>query len=462
MALTLFVLRLLPYFMAALAWLAARTPSVGFLLATRYLARDPAFYSAPLVLLILTLSLSTFTASLAQTLDAHLYDQTYYQIGSDAFLVELGQTAAPQATEGEDAAEAESTTATTAAPGESPITENRWVFVPVGEHLNVPEILGATRIGDFSGSIQAQGQWQEARYLGIDRLDFPKVAYWRHDFASASLGSLMNSLAIAPDGVLLNTDFMRANAIQVGDPIQVRVTSYGQRAEMTLTVVGDFRHFPSWYPTEEEALPLMVGNLDYYYEMAGGEVPYNVLVKTTPGADMNQVIRDLRQYDITVLDVRDSRERIATEQRKPERQGLFGVLSVGFLAAALLTVLGFFLYALFSFRRRFIELGTLRAIGLSPFQMTTFLAWELAFVVLMGLGAGTVIGALVSNIYIPYLQVGNTPQAVTPPFLVEIAWPAILRIYILFGTLFVVALSVLAGLLLRMKIFQAIKLGETV
>jgi putative ABC transport system permease protein len=44
---------------------------------------------------------------------------------------------------------------------------------------------------------------------------------------------------------------------------------------------------------------------------------------------------------------------------------------------------------------------------------------------------------------------------------VEIAWPAILRIYALFGLLFVVALVALAALLLRMKIFQAVKLGET-
>ena len=142
--------------------------------------------------------------------------------------------------------------------------------------------------------------------------------------------------------------------------------------------------------------------------------------------------------------------------------GLFGVLSVGFLAAAFLTVLGFLLYALFSFRRRFIELGTLRAIGLSPGQMTTFVAWELAFLILLGLGAGTLIGTLISNLFIPYLQIGAGATAMIPPFDVEIAWPAIMRIYLLFGVLFLVALSILAGFLLRMKIFQAIKLGETV
>ena len=463
LALTLLVLRLLPFIMAAFAWIAARTPSVGFLLATRYLARDPAFYTAPLVLLILTLSLSTYTASLAQTLDAHLHDQTYYQIGADALLIELGQTVAtPVSGEGSGAQTGGAASGTATGSEGSVITEERWVFVPVNEHLRVPEIEAVTRIGDFSASIQAQGRWTNARFFGIDRLDFPQVAYWRHDFATASLGSLMNSLALTSDAILLHGPFMRANSINVGDPVQVRISSYGQRIEMSMTVVGEYTYFPTWYPTADDAVPFIVGNLEHIFENLGGLVPYNVWVKTKPETDYRQLVRDLRALDINVLDYRSARHRIAEEQRKPERQGLFGVLSVGFLAAALLTVLGFFLYALFSFRRRFIELGTLRAIGLSPGQMTTFLAWELAFVVLMGLGAGTVLGALVSNLYIPYLQVGATPQAVTPPFLVELAWPAITRIYILFGALFIVALSVLAALLLRMKIFQAIKLGETV
>ena len=51
---------------------------------------------------------------------------------------------------------------------------------------------------------------------------------------------------------------------------------------------------------------------------------------------------------------------------------------------------------------------------------------------------------------------------VVPPFLVEIAWPAVFQIYILFGLMFVVALVALALILRRMRIFQAIKLGETV
>lgn len=468
LALALVMLRLLPVTMSAMAWLAARTNSVGFLLATRYLARDPAFYSTPLVLLILTLSLSTFTASLAQTLDAHLFDNNYYNVGADGRLTELGRTT--PVTEGttgtesgagaaEESGTGSGSTAPTGSGGEA--QEEKWVFIPVAEHLRVPGVKAATRVGDFKGRIQAQGAWTDARYIGIDRIDFPKTAYWRRDFAPASLGALMNALAVRPDGILLPGEFMRENSIRVGDPIQVRITSYAAGAEMTMTVVGEFDYFPTWFPTAEDATPLIVGNLEHFFENAGGQLPYDVWIKTDPGLDFEKLEEDLRGVDIMVLDWRSARQRILEEQRLPERQGLFGVLSVGFLAAALLTVLGFFLYALFSFRRRYIELGTLRAIGLSAGQMTTFLAWELAFVIFLGLAVGTLIGAVVSNVYIPYLQVGADPAAMTPPFLVEIAWPAIVRIYVLFVALFVAALSVLAALLLRMKIFQAIKLGET-
>jgi len=87
-----FILRILPALMAGISWIASRVGGVGILLAGRHLSRTPGFYAAPLMLLVLTLSLSAFTASLAETLDDHLYDQMYYQVGADMRLVELGES----------------------------------------------------------------------------------------------------------------------------------------------------------------------------------------------------------------------------------------------------------------------------------------------------------------------------------------------------------------------------------
>jgi len=475
LALTLLILRLLPLAMALLAWIAARFNGVGFLLATRYLAREPGLYSTPLVLLMWTLSLAVFTASLAQTLDNHLYDQSYYAIGADARLVELGATpntgenpfanmGAPTGNQSTQATSGQGTTGQGAPSGSaiSQIPGPEWVFIPVDEHLNVKEIEAAARVGKFEGSIQVQDRWQPFTMIGIDRIDFPKAAYWRNDFASASLGALMNSLAIASDGVLMERSFMRQQGLRVGDAVQVRLRAAGGNTSFPMRIVGDFRYFPTWYSPLAEGKPLFIANLEWIFEQLGGEYPYDVWVKTAPATDFEQMVNELRNYGITVLSYQAAPVRIAEELRRPERQGLFGVLSVGFLASAVLTVLGFLLYAVFSFRRRFIELGTLRAIGLSIGQLSVFLICELAFLILLGLGAGSAIGALISDLFIPYFQIGSGPTANIPPFTVEIAWSAVTRLYALFAALFLAAFVILIALLLRMKVFQAIKLGETV
>ena len=68
----------------------------------------------------------------------------------------------------------------------------------------------------------------------------------------------------------------------------------------------------------------------------------------------------------------------------------------------------------------------------------------------------------VSNLFIPHLQIGNDMASLVPPFVVNINWGSVFQVYILFVLLFVAALVVLGILLMRMKIFQAIKLGESV
>jgi len=457
-ALTLFILRILPMIVGGIAWIASHTNNVGVLMAARHLSRTPGFYTAPLILLVLTLSLSAFTASLAQTLDTHLYDQTYYKYGADMYLVELGESTETTGLAGSFGGGAEGEDEESALEEEEE-EGPRWLFLPVSEHLKVPGVQAAARVGRYKASTRLSGGWQEGAFIGIDRIDFPKTAFWRRDFAPASLGALMNALAVYPDGVLVPRSFMAQHSLRPGDSVRVSVTTYGQRTELDMKVAGGFDLFPTWYPAEDG--PLFVGNLDYVFQQAGGQFPYDVWLETEDNIDYEQAVKGFRELRLSVLDWKAPRLKIREEQKRPERQGLFGLLSVGFMTAAFLTVLGFLLYAFFSFRRRFIELGVLRAIGLSSKQTTAFLAWELVFLILTGVIAGTGLGAWVSELFIPYLQVGAGPSAQIPPFVVEIAWPAILRIYALFGLLFVVALGGLTALLLRMKIFQAVKLGET-
>jgi putative ABC transport system permease protein len=460
-AVTLLVLRLLPALMSVLAWLLSKIGGLGPMLAARQLARVPGTYIGPLILLVLTLSLSAFTASLALTLDGHLYDQSYYEVGSDMSVYELAEDTQSSGgfmfgSQGSSSDQAAADTT-----GEEAVSGPRWNFLPVTEYLKLPGVKAATRVGRYPASTNLSGGYQEGQFLGVDRVDFNRVSYWRRDFAGYRLGTLMNALATTPEAVLLPKDFMTEHALAIGDSVRINVELYGTRAELDCKIAGSFDLFPTWYPGAEDAKWLFVGNLDYLYEQAGDQYPYDVWLRTSGYMTKERMDRAMLDsgFRASVSDV--ALQRVSKEQTRPERQGLFGFLSIGFAAAALLTVLGFSLYALFSFRRRFIELGMLRAIGLSSAQMTLFLACELAFIILTGLVLGTVLGVIASSTYIPFLQVGTGPEARIPPYLVQIAWSSIERIWLLFGLLFVGVLGVLAVLLLRMRIFQAVKLGET-
>ncbi len=443
-ALALIILRVLPWLMKALAWLGAQTRSVGFLLAARQLARAPGLYAAPLGLLILTLSLATYTASLSATLENHLHDQQFYAVGTDASLVDTGD----------------------ARGGGDIMLPNRpgggetagWRFLPVSEYRTIPGVEAAARIGHYRALVQTGDGFKPGTFIGVDRVDFSQVAFWRTDFAPASLGELMNQLAITENGILLPRDFMETYYLQIGDTVNVTVLAYETSTVLSLKLVGSFDYFPTWYP---ETGPLVVGNLEHYFLQAQTQLPYQVWLNTQPDVNYDNLADALWEINRGSQDMLVASRRILKAQQQPERQGLFGLLSVGFGAAAVLTALGFILYALFSFRRRAVELGVLRAVGLSTRDMTGFVAWELIFLLVIGSAAGTGLGIWASHTFVPFLQVGGDLTAHTPPFVVEIAWPAILRLYALFAALFVVALAALVRSLIKMKLFQAIKMGET-
>ena len=92
------------------------------------------------------------------------------------------------------------------------------------------------------------------------------------------------------------------------------------------------------------------------------------------------------------------------------------------MVAAVLTVLGFFLYSFLSFQRRLLQMGILRAIGLSSAQLFVLLMFEQVFLILLGVAAGTGFGLWTSNLFIPFLQVSADVNGQVPKFVVETAW----------------------------------------
>lgn len=446
-AAALFCVRLFPLAARSLGWIWSRMGGIAFLLALYNLGRSNQTYANLLLLLILTTGLGTFTASMARTLDENLVARSFYQIGADLALTEgVGVVQL----------EDEAATGSTGSPtGEEP--QAIWINMPVADHQRAPGVKAATRIGQFEVSTAISNQLVEGILYGIDRADFPAVAYFRPDFSNSSLGALMNALAVEYSGVIVSRAFLEQTQLAVGDALVLRGLISTSNQGVTFTIVGATDLFPTAYPQDGA---FFVANLDYVFEALGQELPYTVWLATEEGVNVEELTQTLNEIGYRVLAVQDARALITKAQRKPERIGLFGFLSVGFVATTGLSMLALIIYAVLSFRQRFVQLGILRAIGLSSRQLALSLGSEQILITATGIAIGSYLGLLSSYLFIPFLQVGYTPADLFPPFVVLIAWDDVSIIVTVLVAMLLVATVSVIWLLMRMKMFQAVKLGE--
>jgi putative ABC transport system permease protein len=450
---SLVFLRYFPLIMEGLARLSERLKGASFLLALRSLARSARQYSGPLMLLMLTVGLAAFTVSMARTLDAHLIENAYYVNGGDYRIREQGELVGAEGEE-DPAGGQEPSGARAAATDEE---EAHWEFLPAFDYLNAPGVQAVTRVGRYRVRIRWAAARDEGMIAGVDREDLLQVAQLRRDYMPFAPRRLVDALGVEPSALLVERTFVRDNRLAIGDIINLTVYMLGQWVEMDFLIAGIIEYFPGLYPEDG---PFFVANLEYLFGRAGGLYAYDIWVKADPALTTPVLEDGLRALGLPGRIEGDARLDVAAEKARPERQGFFGLLSVGFISAALTTALGFLIYALISFQRRAIELGVLRSIGLSQAQMIAYVVGEQLSLVVIGVSAGTGLGMAAGLLFVPFLQVGVGEHAQTPPFLVQIPWSDVALILTVFGTMLLMVIAATVWLLRNMKIFQAVKMED--
>lgn len=423
----LIFLRFFPYLIEGIARVGNRVYGVAILLGLRQISRMPGQYTRLVLLLTLTLSLGTFAASVAKTLDRNYNDRVLYQTGSDLALVESGMY--------------------------DEVSET-WSFQPVVEHTQVRGVTAVARVfrGTGNANVTGRGRPQDVKVVGVDPPDMARVGWWREDFAPESLITLMNAMASNEKGVVVDARFLTDFKLKIGDAIVVTV----RQKPIDMVIVGSVTYFPSLWPDTERFL---LCNLDYLFDQVG-ETPYDVWAKTDPDVPWREIVDNLRDKDFIVSRATDARETALRLRDDPGRTGIFGILTVGFLVSAMLTVLGFMLYSFLSARRRMQQLGILRAMGLSITQLVSLFIFEQGFLILLGTLAGTVLGVVTGSLFIPFLQIKSEQHAGIPSFIVMTAWDDIYKIYAILGVILAFAFPAFIWMLARMKIHEAIKFGD--
>ncbi|MFN2129747.1 MAG: FtsX-like permease family protein [Anaerolineae bacterium] len=445
LATSLLLARLFPLSMRIGDWLSALGRRPTPYLAFRQLARQSGQYTGALLLVVISLGLGGFAASMAGSLDNWLVDQVYYQIGSDVL---IRQMLDPQYVEA----------------GLIP-PDGPWML-PVETYLSLPGVTAAARVGMYDASYHEQaGRNIQAVFLGVDRLDLPQVLYFRPDFARQPLGGLMNQLATQANGVLVSEGFMQEHHLQVDDAIQLRVVLVDVGAnEISLsdrfTVVGSYRYFPTVYEKGNGDV-VFVGNLEYLFQQAGGPEIHNIWLRTEPDADQRELARQVSDLGVRIKMWGDVRRAVSVEQARAERVGTLGTLTIGFLAAAAFSGIGLLIYNYASLQERLFRFTILRAVGLSLGQIVAQVVLEYVVLMAYGIVGGALVGASASQLFIPFFQAADQNVLRPPTMIPFVAWAEIARISGVFLIALVVAQTSVIGAALRRGVFQALRIGDS-
>ncbi|MFC0210871.1 FtsX-like permease family protein [Paenibacillus chartarius] len=434
-------------------------------------------YQFIMVFLIITVATGLFSASATRTINQNTSDKIRYAAGADITMQIHWENDAPPAIllglEGDDGeASASSDIEGVGAAATPPrIQYSEPSFLPFTQF---PGVEHAAKVFVKNDASLTKGKTSATvRLMGIDTKDFGETAWMRDRLLDHHLNDYLNLIARTPSAVLISRSIAEEYDVKAGDTITV---GWGNAEPAQFTVFGLIDYWPSWNPnpgagdtvtvttkegtsTKVRKPMLIVGHLSYIQNNIALE-PYEVWMKLKPDASSNAVYEAVKNHGYGIEAVTDAKEKLIEAVKDPFQMAINGVMTLGFLISIVVCFFGFLLYWVLSLSARTLQYGIFRAMGVSVLQLIVMLAGEQIMISGAAIAIGVLTGNLASYLFVPLFELSFDPGTQVPPFQVTFDSRDRERLYAIVTVMIVIGLAVLGRIVSRIRIHQAVKLGE--
>ena len=156
----------------------------------------------------------------------------------------------------------------------------------------------------------------------------------------------------------------------------------------------------------------------------------------------------------------DTAAELSRLKRDTLFEGTNGILTMSFIVILILCGVGYLIYWILSIRSRELLFGIFRAMGMSRGEILRMLVNEQIFSSLLSIGCGAGIGILASRMFVPMIQIAYSAANQVLPLELITKSSDMVRLFGMIGVVLILCLVILARQVFRMKIAQALKLGE--
>ena len=396
-----------------------------------------------MIFLILTVAMGVYNAQVARTINANEEDKIRYLNGADIVLQEITQS--------EDQVANETGT---------------YEAQDFGKYSNVDGIDSVTQVvvdKNVTASV-AGGELKNVMLMGIHTKEFGETVWFKESLLPLHYHEYLNAIAQNSQAILVSSNFRELYGYKLGD-----VLSYttGKGTYMMGVICGFVDYWPSYAPVTvrkgkdglySETENFLIVAHRSQIEATGEVMRYQVWIKTKGSSGFIYDFAEENDVQYSVFE--DAAAQLIQMKNDPIFQGTNGILTIGFICILLLCTIGFLIYWILSIQSRTLQFGIFRAMGMSMREVFTMLINEQIFITGVSIGAGVLVGALTSKLFVPLIQIAYSSADQVLPLEIVSLNSDYVRLFAVIGAVIVICMIILGVLISKIKIAQALKLGE--
>jgi len=459
----LLALRLYPWLIRFIFWLGKRIWSPSMFATLVQVGRGGSQYQFIMVFLTMTVATGLFSTSAARTLNQNIGDKIRYKYGTDIVIDPIWQNNKPS----------EFILSGLSSDSRDEYERRNWKLQYIEPSFqtfkDLPGVEHAAQVFTHKKTLltSVEKGSSEVTLTGIVTDDFGETAWMKNGLLPYHFYNYLNLIANEPSAVLISRSLADIMHLQTGDTLQM-----GWDAKANFIVFGIIDYWPGWNPNKVDPedqddnygssgnKPLMViGNLPYIQSNLGVE-PYQVWLKLKEGALSGPLYKAIEEKDIPFRQIRDMNQEWIRVMNDPFQLAINGVMTLGFIISILVCLFGFLLYWTLLFSARTLQYGIFRAMGFSFRQLVFMMISEQFLTSGAGIAIGVLIGYITNRLFVPLFQLTSDPSAQVPPFEVVQRLSDQLQMYGIVAIMLTLGLVTLIVMLSRIRIHQAVKLGE--
>jgi putative ABC transport system permease protein len=294
------------------------------------------------------------------------------------------------------------------------VTESPGTSVPAAE---------AGRLSTVAGVRSVEPVQHRFAYVGADLQDLFGVrpatiagvtALQDSYFSGGTARQLMDTLAKAPDSILVSAETVKDFQLRPGDQITLRLpdSRTGQQSAVSFHYAGIVSEFPT-APKDS----FFVANADYVAQHTGSDAVAAFLIDSggQDTAGVAKRVRDLVGPTASVTDISTTRAKVGSSLTAVGLSGLTTV-ELGFALVLAIGAGGLVLALALNERRR--SFAVARALGARRRHILAFIGGEVSVVAVGGVVAGAALGWVLAEVLVAVLSGVFDP----PPAALSVPW----------------------------------------